>query len=159
MRKTAGMIGFIAGIWGFVAGSVLMFTVSIGFASDMAAQLQVAAPPPPSQNAPFSAATGLGIIGRWSGSLEGDGRMEIDPAPTGFKIILRVSGPSGCIGFFESTGPLSGDTITLTKEKDGRVCTIAIKFKAWDIAEVSENNCSEYYGTACGFRGTLKRED
>jgi hypothetical protein len=159
MRKTARMIGFIAGIGGLAAGSVLMLTVSMGFASDMAAQLQAVAPSPPSQNEPFSATTGLGIIGRWSGSLEGDGKMELDPAPASFKIILRVSGPSGCIGFFESTGPLSGDTITLTKEKEGRVCTIAIKFKAWDIAEVSENNCSEYHGTACGFRGTLKRED
>jgi hypothetical protein len=159
MRKTTRMIGFIAGMRGFVAGSVLMLTVSIGFASDMAAQLQVAAPPPPSQKEPFSATSGLGIIGRWSGSLEGDGRMEIDPTLTGFKIILRVSDPSGCIGFFESTGPLSGDTITLTKGKNERVCTIAIKFKAWDVAEVSENNCSEYHGTACGFHGTLKRED
>jgi hypothetical protein len=159
MRKTVGMIGFIAGMWGFVVGSVLMFTVGIGLASDMTAQLQVAAPPPPSQNEPFSATTGLGIIGRWSGSLEGDVRMEIDPAPAGFKTILRVSGPSGCIGFFENTGPLSSDTIIMTKEKDGRVCTIAIKFKTWDIAEVSENNCSDYHGATCGFRGTLKRED
>ena len=85
--------------------------------------------------------------------------MEIDPAPAGFKIILRVSGPSGCIGFFESTGPLSGDKITLKKEKEGRVCTISVRFKAWDIAEINENNCSEYHGAACGFRGTLKRED
>lgn len=85
--------------------------------------------------------------------------MELDPAPAGFKIILRVSGPSGCTGFFESNGLLSGDTITMRKEKDGRVCTVAIKFTAWDVAEISENNCSDYHGGTCSFNGVLKRED
>lgn len=159
MRKTAGMIGIIAGIWGFVAGSVPMLTVSTGFASDIAEPLHAVAPPLSSQNEPFSATMGLGIIGRWSSGMEGDRRMELDPAPTGFKIILHATGPSGCTGFFESTGSLSGDTITLTKEKDGQVCTIAIKFKAWDLAEVIESNCSAYHGAACSFLGTLKRED
>jgi hypothetical protein len=159
MRRTAGMIGLIAGIWGFVASSVPMLTVSTGFASDIAAPAQAVAPPLPSQNEPFSATMGLGIIGRWSSGMEGDRRMELDPAPTGFKIVLHASGPSGCTGLFESTGSLSGNTITLSEEKDGRVCTIAIKFKTWDFAEVSESNCSAYHGAACSFRGTLKRED
>lgn len=156
MRKTGGMLGVIIGILGFIAASVSMFAYGTGFASEMAVQPQVAAPSVPSQARP--SATGPGIIGRWSGRLEGDGTMEIDPAPTGFKVSLRVSGPSGCIGSIEGTSPLSGDTITLIKEKDGRLCTITIKF-AGETAEIGEHNCSDYHGAACGFNGTLKWED
>ena len=158
MRKAAGMTG-IAGMFVSIAAVALFLAGGMASASDAPGKHQ-ADPPLPSLQAQSSIATeGLGILGRWSGSLEGDGRMEIDPAPEGYKIALHVSGPSGCIGSIEGAGPLYGDTITLTKEKDGRVCTISIKFKTWDTAEVSEKNCSDYHGTACGFHGALKRED
>ena len=158
MRKAGGMIGVIAGILGFIAAVAPLFTNGMASAFDVPVKPQVDAPPLSSQVQSSPATAGLGIIGRWSGRLEGDGIMEIDPAPTGFKVSLRVSGPSGCVGSIEGSGPISGDTITLTKEKDGQVCTIAIKF-AGETAAISENNCSDYHGAACGFHGTLKRED
>jgi hypothetical protein len=158
MCKTGGIIGVIAGILIFIAAVAPLFTGGTASAFDVTVKSLVNAPPLSSQAQSSPATTGLGIIGRWSGRLEGDGTLEIDPAPMGFKLSLRVSGPSGCIGSIEGTGPLSGDTITLSKEKDGRVCTIAIKF-AGETAAISENNCSDYHGAACGFQGTLKRED
>jgi len=158
MRKAAGMTG-IAGIFVSIAVVALFLAGGMATASDASGKQQADVQPLSSRVQSSIATEGLGILGRWSGNLEGDGRMEIDPAPAGYKIALHVSGPSGCIGSIDGAGPLYGDTITLTKEKDGRVCTISIKFKTWDTAEVSENNCSDYHGTACGFRGALKRED
>ncbi len=158
MCKTDGIIGVIAGILGFIAAVAPLFTSGMASAFDVPVKSQVDASPLSSQAQYSPATAGLGIIGKWSGRLEGDGTMEIDPAPMGFKVSLRVSGPLGCVGSIEGFGPLSGDTITLTKEKDGRVCTIAIKF-AGETAAISENNCSDYHGASCGFHGTLKRED
>ncbi|MCK7511186.1 MAG: hypothetical protein MZV70_48735 [Desulfobacterales bacterium] len=105
VRKTAVMIGLIAGIWGFVAGSVPMLTVSTGFASDIAASLQAVAPPA-FANEPFSATMGLGIIGRWSSGMEGDRRMESIQHLPGSKLSSTHPAHQDVVGFFESTGSL-----------------------------------------------------
>jgi hypothetical protein len=157
MRKTVGMISIIAGIFGFLAIVTMLFTGGIATASEVYLNPQMDAPMSLQvQSSP--ATTGLGIIGRWSGRMVGDGIMEINPAPMGFKVEMSVSSPSGCVGSIEGFGSLSGDTITMRKEKNGRSCTIAIRF-AGAMAEISENNCSDYHGATCGFRGVLKRED
>ncbi len=158
MRKAIAMIGIVAGIWGFVAFPALLHPGGMQSVFGMPAKLQAAAPPLPSIVQPSPASTGQVFIGRWSGRLAGDGTLEINPAPGGFNVALSVSDSSGCAGSIEGFGLRSGDTITLRTERNERVCTITIRF-AGETAEVNENNCSDYHGAACGFRGTLTRED
>jgi len=96
------------------------------------------------------------IAGAWQGTLEGDGGMEINVAPTGFDVAVNVSDASGCSGYIDGLGTLSGNTLTLIKKEEDQVCTITAKFSG-DTAELNEDNCTAYHGAACGFYGTLKK--
>jgi len=119
----------------------------------------VVAPQPPQPPQPPQAAQGsepLSIAGVWQGALEGDGGMEIKVAQTGFEVAVNVSDASGCSGFIDGLGTLSGNTMTLIKKEEDQVCTITAKFSG-DTAVLNEDNCSGYHGVACGFSGTLKK--
>ena len=100
------------------------------------------------------------IAGLWRGQLEGQGEMEIKSTPDGFEVVLVVAKSAGgadCSGGMGgTTGPMIGNTLTITDKMDEKICTVRIKFSG-DTAEVEEENCSYFHGAACGFDGTLKR--
>ena len=100
------------------------------------------------------------IAGIWRGQLEGQGEMEIKNATNGFEVFLvvaKTAGGADCSGSMGSTtGPMIGNTLTITDKEDDKICTVRVKFSG-DTAEVEEENCAYFHGAACGFDGTLKR--
>ncbi len=158
MRRIDWISPIMAGIFGCMAAVASPCACGAGSATGAIEKRQAAAAAPPAPSQGSVAFAGKGIIGTWVGTLEGEGKMDIDPAPGGFKVSLQVSDASGCVGFIEAIGSISGDTLTLVQNRDGQECTISIRFVG-ETAEVRERNCSGHHGASCGFNGTLKQVD
>lgn len=100
-------------------------------------------------------AAGTDISGEWTGTLEGEGHMQVSKSGSGHEVALTVA-TEGCAGEISGPATYAGNELKLVKTEDGETCTITARIDG-NTAEVSEDGCLAYHGMSCGFSGTLQK--
>lgn len=106
---------------------------------------------------PAISAVPKSFSGTWKGDLEGEGEMTIKQSAQGPEVSINVAAPN-CGGTITGVATPASNGLKLTQSEGGAACTISITFSG-DSAVLEEDNCSYYHGAACGFSGTLKRQN
>lgn len=140
--------GDLMGIKAGLSSNNQQETSTQSIATQDVSTLGEATPPAPSETDP--------LVGKWKGSLEGNGDMDITKDAQGYHMDLGVSSPEGCTGSIDGVGTLVGNVLTVTKSEDDQTCKITATFQG-KTAALDEDGCSAFHGAACSFIGTLKK--